>query len=111
MKLRLFWFILFPMKKSGKPPHLTVVEPGLSGPQPSRPLGAHGVALWRRVTREYLIEDAAGIEMLTQICQACDRAEALAAHVSEDGEIVRTPAGIKARPAVSAANLSRIWKL
>jgi hypothetical protein len=99
------------MKKSGRPPHLTLVDPDITSPRPSRALGEHGEALWGRVTREYLIEDAAGIEMLTQICQACDRAEALAAHVSEDGEIVRTPAGIKARPAVSAANLSGIWKL
>jgi hypothetical protein len=36
----------------------------------------------------------------TQACQAVDRAEALAGHVAEDGEIVRTPNGIKAHPAI-----------
>ena len=44
--------------------------------------------------------DVAGIELLTQACQACDRAEALAAHVGAKGEIVRTPTGIKAHPAI-----------
>ena len=64
------------MKKSAHPRLLTLVEPGLSAPQPSRPLGEHGQALWRRVTTEYAIDDAAGVEMLTQCCQAVDLAEA-----------------------------------
>jgi hypothetical protein len=88
------------MTKSGGPPHLTVIGPGLSGPQPSRPLGEHGQALWGKVTREYAIEDAAGIETLTQCCQAVDLAEALSARIAEDGEIIRTMNGIKAHPAI-----------
>jgi hypothetical protein len=88
------------MKKSAKPPHLTLVEPDATGLQPSRPLGEHGRALWAKVTSEYDVSDAAGTEMLTQACQACDRAEALAACVEADGEMVRTPQGIKAHPAI-----------
>lgn len=88
------------MKKSAKSPHLTLVEPGATGPQPSRPLGAHGRALWGKVTSEYDIDDAAGIEFLTSACQSLDRAEALSARIAEDGEIIRTPQGLKAHPAV-----------
>ena len=91
------------MKKSGKPPLRVVSDlgaPGPQGPQPSRPLGEHGAKLWARVLEEYDVSDAAGVEMLTQSALACDRAEALAAHVAEDGEIVRTPQGIKSHPAI-----------
>jgi Phage terminase, small subunit len=88
------------MKRSGRPPHLTLVGPDATAPQPSRALGARGQGLWRRVTSEYVVEDAAGVEMLTQLCAALDRAEALSARVAEDGEIVRTPTGIKAHPAI-----------
>jgi phage terminase small subunit len=88
------------MKRSAHPPRLTLVEPGLTEPKPSRPLGEHGQALWRRVTTEYAIDDAAGVEMLTQCCQAVDLAEALSARIAEDGEIIRTMNGIKAHPAI-----------
>jgi phage terminase small subunit len=88
------------MKKSAHPPRLTLVEPGLTESKPSRPLGEHGQALWRRVTAEYAIDDAAGVEMLTQCCQAVDLAEALSDRIAEDGEIVRTPTAIKAHPAI-----------
>ena len=88
------------MKKTGTPPRLTLVEPDLTGSQPSRPLGAHGRALWRKTTTEYRIEDAAGVEMLTQACRALDRAEGLADRIAEDGDIIRTPTGIKAHPGI-----------
>ena len=91
------------MKKSGKPPLRIVGDlgaPGLQGPQPSRPLGKHGAQLWARVLEEYDVSDASGVEMLTQACQTLDRAEALATCIQADGEIVRTPQGIKAHPAI-----------
>jgi hypothetical protein len=84
------------MKKSGNTPLRIVADldqPGPQGPQPFRPLGEHGAKLWARVLAEYDVSDAAGVEMLTQACLACDRAEALAAHVNEEGEIVPTPQG------------------
>jgi hypothetical protein len=88
------------MKKPGKPPLRIVAKPDVTGPRPSRSLGEHGQRLWSHVVAEYEVGDAAGIELLTQACQAVDRAEALAGHVAEDGEIVRTPNGIKAHPAI-----------
>jgi hypothetical protein len=88
------------MAKKPKSPLHIVTELDGTGPQPSRPLGEHGRKLWRDVVAEYDVSDVAGIELLTQACQACDRAEALAAHVGADGEIVRTPTGIKAHPAI-----------
>jgi hypothetical protein len=91
------------MKKTGKPPLRIVANPDGTGPQlpqPSRALGGAGRGLWRRVIEEYVVEDVAGIELLTQCCAALDRAEALSARVEEDGEIVRTPTGIKAHPAI-----------
>jgi hypothetical protein len=91
------------MRKTDKPPLRIVANlnaPGPHQPQPSGPLGEHGTRLWRRTTQEYRIEDVAGVEVLTQACQALDRAEALAACVERDGEIVRTPLGIKAHPAM-----------
>ena len=38
--------------------------------------------------------------MLTQACQALDRAEGLADRIAEDGDIIRTPTGIKAHPGI-----------
>ena len=63
-----FFRNIFPdMKKSSHPPHLTIVEPGATGPNPSRTLGLHGQALWRKVTAEYAIDDCAGVEMLNSM--------------------------------------------
>jgi hypothetical protein len=88
------------MKKSAKPPLRIVTNLDAMGPQPSRPLGAHGRALWAKVTGEYDIDDAAGIEFLTLACQGLDRAEALSERIAQDGEIIRTPQGLKAHPAI-----------
>jgi hypothetical protein len=82
---------------SSKPP-LTLIPTGATGGQPPRPLGEHGMALWNAVTREYRIEDCAGIEFLTQACQASDRVEALSAEISADGPIVRTRTGPRSHP-------------
>ncbi len=94
-------------KKPEKAPLRIVADPGGSGrepaatlPQPTRPLGDHGQRLWNQVVSEYDVTDVAGIELLTQACQGVDRAEALAAHIAADGEIVRTRTGIKAHPAI-----------
>ena len=100
MKLSFFSCSVFAMRKSGKPPHLTLVAPGSTDAQPARPLGEHGQRLWAKVLAEYDVSDAAGVELLTNACQALDRAEGLAERISVDGEIVRTPQGIKAHPAI-----------
>ena len=44
-------------------------------PEPPAGFGSHGVALWRTITAEYVIDDAAGLEILRGACEAIDRAE------------------------------------
>jgi hypothetical protein len=82
-----------------KPP-LTIVESNATGIQPPRPLGAHGMKLWQRVLAEYQIDDVGGIELLAQACQSLDRAEALAARIAQDGEVIYVKAGPRAHPAI-----------
>jgi hypothetical protein len=100
VKLRHFRNEKFMAKKTGKPPLQIVADRDSTLPRPSRTLGEHGLALWNRVISEYVVDDVAGIELLTLAAQTLDRAEALAEHVAEDGEIVRPPTGIKCHPAV-----------
>ncbi len=69
-------------------------------PQPSRKLGKCGLALWRSITSEYGIEDAGGIEMLVQACQALDRAEACRDQIDRDGEVIRNKGMLKDHPAL-----------
>jgi hypothetical protein len=67
---------------------------------PPRNVGNHGQSLWNRVMAEYRIEDCGGLEMLTQACQALDRAEALRAEIERDGEILRLRGTVKDHPAL-----------
>lgn len=95
-------------KKPTNPLHIVSDLDGTRA-QPSRTLGEHGRRLWDRVVSEYVVDDVAGIELLTQLCQATDRAEALAAHVAQDGEVVRTPTGIKCHPAIKEELAARAF--
>lgn len=61
---------------------------------PPRPLGKHGLALWRSIHAEYGIEDAGGQEILLQACQALDRAEACREKIDREGETMRLKAGL-----------------
>jgi hypothetical protein len=93
------------MKNVEGPPLRIVRDPNslkslVASREPSRTLGEHGRKLWDRVTAEFEVEDAAGIELLTLACQSLDRAEGLAARVAEDGEIVRTRNAVKTHPAI-----------
>jgi P27 family predicted phage terminase small subunit len=82
-------------------PRLTVVGSATTGIAPPRKLGKHGQNLWNRVQSEYRIADAGGIELLAQACAALDRAEALAARINADGEVVHSRGGLpKVHPAV-----------
>ena len=90
-----------------KKPPLSVVEPPSTGtrppstaPKPPRPLGEHGMKMWRSVTSEYPVEDIGGIELLAQACAGLDRAESLAACIAEDGEVIYLRGSPKAHPAV-----------
>jgi hypothetical protein len=97
-KVSFFWNNVFEMRKTGDPPLRIVPDPLVICGQPSRPLGEHGRQLWSRVTAEYDVSDASGVEMLTLACEATDRIQSLSARILEDGETVRTPAGLKAHP-------------
>ena len=61
-------------------------------------LGQNGKALWRKITTEYDISDAGGVEMLGQICHAKDMAIRLRAHIDRHGEIVATKMGPREHP-------------
>jgi hypothetical protein len=82
-----------------KPP-LSVADSAAIGIAPPRPLGETGRALWGSVQRIYQIDDAGGIELLAQACEASDRVAALAERINADGEVVQTRTGPKAHPAL-----------
>jgi hypothetical protein len=74
------------------------VTTALPNSKPSRKLGDHGSALWSAITDEYAIEDAGGVELLTQACQALDRAETLRAAIEKDGATIQSPKGLRDHP-------------
>ncbi|WP_256806326.1 hypothetical protein [Bradyrhizobium sp. Bra64] len=82
-----------------KPP-LSIVGSVTTDTQPPRKLGQHGMALWGSVQAEYRIQDSGGVEMLVQACSGLDRAEALAARVAEDGEVVYAKGVPRAHPCI-----------
>jgi hypothetical protein len=71
-------------------PKLQLVSSKQTGPKPARKLGAHGAELWRNILDEYDITEAGALEMLTQACQALDRAESLREQIDAEGEIHRS---------------------
>jgi hypothetical protein len=77
--------------------------------KPSRPLGKHGMALWRSIVTTYDISDSGGVEMLTQACQALDRAEELAAAIKKDGVVTKSPGTgmLREHPSVKAELANR----
>ena len=79
---------------------LRVVSTDQTGCKPSRKLGGPGTALWRSVMAEYAIGDSGGLELLTQACQALDRAEACREQIDSDGEVIRSKTGLKDHPAM-----------
>jgi hypothetical protein len=83
-----------------KKPPLSVVGSTPAGVQPARKLGVHGMASWRAIQAEYRIDDCGGVELLTQICAATDRLEAMSAQINRDGEMIRTKTGMRAHPLI-----------
>ena len=82
-------------------PPITLVKPAAaSGAPPPRPLGAHGTDLWTRVTAQYVISDAGGIELLAQACAAIDRIEELDKCIAIDGPIIYCKGVPGAHPAI-----------
>jgi hypothetical protein len=76
-------------------------------PQPHRPLGEAGQALWDRLQGEYEINDAAGRELLQVAGEAVDRAVSIAARIAREGESVQTRHGLKEHPCLHAENAAR----
>jgi hypothetical protein len=90
------------------PPKLALVVPrGLD--KPPRPLGEHGMKLWRAILREYAFDDAGGREALAQICAALDTAEACAAEVLRDGTVIRSKTGMREHPALRGELANRAF--
>ncbi len=80
-------------------PTLTVVNSATaSGPPPPASLGESGRRLWQQLHSDYVIEDASGLEMLTQICAAADTVSLCEAEIAQDGPTIRTKAGLKDHP-------------
>jgi hypothetical protein len=93
-----------------KPRHqpLTIVTPPTSTPiAPPCKLGEVGQALWGRITTEFQVDDAGGQELLAQACLAADRAEALAAIIDRDGEMIDTKIGPKEHPCLKSEMAAR----
>jgi hypothetical protein len=87
-----------------KPPNLKLVTTD-SAPEisdnPPRPLGNHGLALWKAIVAEYAIDDIAGREMLALACAALDTAELCSAQIAADGPVVRSKGGaIREHPSI-----------
>jgi hypothetical protein len=83
-----------PAKSPGRVVKLT--KPKL--PEPPRPLGDVGLALWREVTRNYMFADPASIECLFQACSATDRAERCRVIIDQDGEMIAAKEGVRSHP-------------
>src|SRR5712671_749911 len=85
-----------------KKPPLKLVSSDPTGASPVRKLGKPGANLWRSITAEYSIDDAGGVEVLTQICEAKDRLAEIAAQISGDGLMLRTKTGVRDNPLLKA---------
>jgi hypothetical protein len=81
-----------------KKPELTVVPSTLNlRPAPAN-LAATGRTLWERIQLEFRFDDSPGIETLTQICLAADRAAECAESIKQDGLMIRTKNGFRDNP-------------
>jgi hypothetical protein len=85
-----------------KPPTLTVIGPA---PAPNRmeppgTLGEAGRKLWADILRDFVVDDAGGLEMLFQICSSADQAAEYAATIQRDGSVIRTKTGIRDHPLI-----------
>src|SRR5262245_49431494 len=98
------------MTKNKKQPSLKVGNDEQSGGVPQRNLGEHGTSLWHQIMSEYEITDAAGLQLLTQACLACERAERLRNQINRDGEVVRVRNGmLRAHPALQQELANRTF--
>jgi len=73
------------------------------------PLGEAGMQLWRRVTGEYDMSDAAGYEMLKQACEAIDDLARYSEIIGQDGSMITTSAGRKEHPLIKHQAIARAF--
>jgi P27 family predicted phage terminase small subunit len=75
--------------------NFTVIETA-STPNPLAPpatLGEAGRRLWADIHGDYIVTDAAGLEMLAQICAEADRVAQCAEVIARDGPTIRMKNG------------------
>jgi hypothetical protein len=77
---------------------LTLVQPTANVGCMPVGLGTDGAELWKAITGEFLIEDAAGIEVLKQCCFAADMAARCRQQLDERGLIIRAKTGARENP-------------
>jgi len=77
-----------------------MLDPAATTIQPPRKLGDLGLSLWQSIQSEYRVDDAAGRELLAQVCECVDRNGRLAERIDADGEILQTRNGPKVHPAI-----------
>jgi hypothetical protein len=54
--------------------------------------------LWTSIQREYRITDVGGIELLMQVCCACDRMQSFTDQINADGPMLRSKTGMRSHP-------------
>src|SRR5262249_40146637 len=62
--------------------------------QPPPNLGPAGASKWQSIMADFVIEDRAGLELLAQLCGACDDLDMTSAVIARDGLMVRTRTGV-----------------
>jgi hypothetical protein len=88
------------VEKPPKGPFSVISALPLQVPDPPRPLGPAGMAMWRSIQAEYNIQDQGGVTMLQIGCQAFDRAERLRTCIDADGEVIHVRGVPRAHPAL-----------
>ena len=71
-----------------KTPLRLVPDTSASRPEPPSHLGADGLALWSGVQHDYQITDPAGLELLRQAAEACDRIASVRRQIDQQGELL-----------------------
>jgi len=88
-------------------------KPGLRVVPPEDGLGvpAHlsdaGRSLWRSIVADYKINDAGGLALLGQACEAADRVAECRALIAEQGAVVRSNGAVRAHPLLAAERDAR----
>ena len=83
-----------------------MLDPTSTATKPPRKLGEVGSSLWQSIQSEYRIDDAAGIELLMQACEASDQIAKLAERIAKDGEVTSGAGSMCAGMRASSKNIN-----